>query len=180
MPIVLLHACCAICAGYPVQYLKENGYNPLVFFSNDNIDTREEFDKRKNALIKLCNYLGVDYIIDDYKPVEYFDCVRGLEEEPERGLRCDKCIRLRLGKSASKAVSLGIKSFTTTLVISPHKNYDKITDIGKEQGKLYNLDYVAINFRKNDGFFKTNKIAKELGLYRQNYCGCKFAKKHLE
>ena len=176
---VLLHACCAICAGYPVQKLKAEGQTPLVFFSNDNIDTKEEFDKRKDALITLCRHFDTDYIIDEYNPELYLDTVAGLENEPERGLRCDKCIALRLEKTAKMARSKGIKTFTTTLVISPHKNYDKITAIGKSIGMSYNLDYAEINFRKQDGFLKTNKISRELGLYRQNYCGCGFAKKHL-
>ncbi len=177
---ILLHACCAICAGYPIQKLKEEGKEPLVFFSNDNIDTKEEFDRRKEALILLCKHLNVKYIIDDYTPDLYLEKIKGLEQEPERGNRCDKCIQLRLEKTAKKALDTGITNFTTTLVISPHKNYDKITNIGKTVGQLYNLNYIGINFRKNDGFLKTNKIAKELGLYRQNYCGCKFAKQHLK
>ena len=177
---ILLHACCAICAGYPLQKLKENGEFPLVFFSNDNIDTKEEFDRRKDALITLCKHFGVDYIIDDYNPEIYLDRVKGFEAEPERGRRCDKCISLRLEKAAKKAAAKNIKTFTTTLVISPHKDYDKITAIGKTIAPLYNLEYRGINFRKHDGFFKTNQISKELGLYRQNYCGCKFAKGHLK
>ncbi len=176
---ILLHACCAICAGYPIQMLKENGHNPLILFSNDNIDTLEEFNKRKSALIILCRHFGVDYLIDEYRPDEYLNTIKGLEEEPEKGARCIKCIELRLKKSAKTALEKSIPAFTTTLVISPHKDYDKITAIGNELGKLYNLEYLGINFKKQDGFLKTNKISKELNLYRQNYCGCKFAKKHL-
>ncbi len=177
---ILLHACCAICAGYPIQKLKEEGQTPLVYFTNDNIDTKEEFNRRKEALVKLCRYMEVDYIIDEYNPDLYLDRIKGLECEPERGKRCDECIALRLEKSARFAAKNGINAFTTTLVISPHKNYDRITDIGTEIGRLYNLNYTGINFRKGDGFLKTNKISKELNLYRQNYCGCRFAKNHLK
>ena len=176
---ILLHACCAICAGYSIQKLLEEGYEPIVFFSNDNIDTREEFEKRRDALIQLCNHYSIDFIIDDYNPDLFLRTTKGFEKEPERGKRCDKCITLRLEKSANKAITLGINLFTTTLVISPHKDYDKITTIGKSfEGKA--LRYLGINFKKQDGFLKTNKISKELNLYRQNYCGCKFAKSHLE
>ncbi len=176
---ILLHACCAICAGYPIKKLSEEGYSPVVFFSNDNIDTEEEFETRKNALITLCNHFNVNYIIDDYSPNLYLDKVKGLEMEPERGKRCDECISLRLKKSSQKAKELDLKEFTTTLVISPHKDYDKITAIGKSF-EDETLKYIGINFKKQDGFLKTNQISKELNLYRQNYCGCQFAKLHLK
>ena len=177
---ILLHACCAICAGYPIEYLLAEGYQPIVFFSNDNIDTIEEFERRKNAMITLCQNFGVELLIDEYSPQQYLDTVLGLENEPERGKRCDKCIAYRLAKTANKALELGVLKFTTTLVISPHKDYSKITKIGESLANEYNLDYVGINFKKQDGFLKTNKIAKSLNLYRQNYCGCKFAKSHLK
>ena len=178
--LILLHACCAICAGYPIEYLLTEGYKPIVFFSNDNIDTKEEFEKRKNAIMTLCQNFGVELIIDEYTPQKYLKVVQGLENEPERGVRCDKCIALRLSKTANKAVELEISKFTTTLVISPHMDFTKITKIGEALANEYHLDYVGINFKKQDGFLKTNAISKKLNLYRQNYCGCKFAKGHLK
>ena len=177
---ILLHACCAICAGHPIELLKSLGYVPLVFFSNDNIDTNYEFEKRKEALLCLCEQLEVDYIIDNYTHEEYLEQISGLEDEPERGIRCEECIGLRLTKSAKKAKELGIINFTTTLVVSPHKNFEKISMLGDEIAKQYNLNYVGINFRKQDGFLKANRIADSLKLYRQNYCGCEFAKSHLK
>ena len=170
---ILLHACCAICSGYPISLLKEMGYSPVVYFCNPNLDTREEFERRLEAQRKLCDTFKVQLIVEEYNPQEYLDYVNGLENEPEKGFRCDKCVELRLKKTAEMAKMLGINKFTTSLVISPHKNYEKISDLGKSISE----DYIAIPFRKNDGFLKTNNISKELGLYRQNYCGCKFAKK---
>ena len=170
---ILLHACCAICSGYPISLLKEMGYSPVVYFCNPNLDTKEEFERRLEAQRKLCDTFKVQLIVKEYNPQEYLDFIEGLEEEPEKGSRCDKCIELRLKKTAEMAKILGISKFTTSLVISPHKNYEKISDLGKSISE----DYIAIPFRKNDGFLKTNNISKELGLYRQNYCGCKFAKK---
>lgn len=169
---ILLHSCCAICSGYPISFLKENGYVPLVYFYNPNIDTEEEFERRLEAQKKLCEYFDVELIVEKYNPKEYLDYIQGLENEPEKGGRCSKCIELRLLKSEQKARELFIDKFTTTLVISPHKNYDKISEIGTNISSAY----LPFNFRKNDGFLKTNKISKELSLYRQNYCGCKFAK----
>lgn len=102
--------------------------------------------------------------------------MKGLENEPEKGLRCDKCFTLRLEMAAKLAKKMGINEFTTSMVISPHKNYEKLTTIGQEIAKKYELEYCSINFRKQDGFLKTNQISKSLNLYRQNYCGCKYAK----
>lgn len=169
---ILLHACCGICSGYPISLLKEMGYSVVVYFCNPNLDTKEEFQRRLEAQEEVCKYFGVELIIEEYNPQEYLDYVLGLENEPERGLRCDKCIELRLKKTAKKAKELGINKFTTSLVISPHKNFEKISALGKN----LSLDYQSIPFRKKDGFLKTNMISKELGLYRQNYCGCKFSK----
>ena len=153
--------------------LKEMGYLPVVYFCNPNLDSEEEFNKRLDAQKKLCDHLDVELIIEKYAPQEYLETVVGLENEPERGLRCDRCIDLRLKKTAEKADELGIKFFTTSLVISPYKNYEKISALGKSLSE----NYIAIPFRKKDGFLKTNQLSRELGLYRQNYCGCKFAKK---
>ncbi len=170
---ILLHACCAICSGYPITLLKEMGYLPVVYFCNPNLDTQEEFERRLEAQKFLCKHFNVELIVENYNPQEYLNYVKGFENEPERGKRCNKCIELRLIKTAQKAKELGIKQFTTSLVISPHKNFEKISELGKSISE----NYLAIPFRKNDGFLKTNNISKELGLYRQNYCGCKFAKK---
>ena len=175
---ILLHACCAICSGYPIVLLKEMGYMPVVYFCNPNLDSKEEFDRRLEAQRKLCKHLDTELLVEEYNPQEYLDSVVGFENEPERGLRCDKCIMLRLEKTANKANELGIKHFTSSLVISPHKNFSKISDFGSAISQNYSsLEYLAIDFKKKDGFLKTNKLSKELELYRQNYCGCKFAKK---
>ena len=170
---ILLHSCCAICSGYPISLLKEMGYSPIVYFCNPNLDTEEEFERRLQAQKKLCDYFNVELIVEPYNSNEYISFVKGFETEPERGKRCDKCIELRLRKTFQKASEIGVGKFTTSLVISPHKNYERISELGKSLSE----NYLAIPFRKNDGFLKTNNISKELGLYRQSYCGCKFAKK---
>ena len=175
---ILIHACCGICSGYPISLLKEMGYLPVVYFCNPNLDTKEEFDKRLNAQKIVCMYNWVDLIIEEYNHQEYLNYIKGYETEPEKGKRCNLCIELRLKKTMQKAKELGINKFTTSLVISPHKNYDKITNIG--QILANGIEYIPINFKKHDGFLKTNKLANELGIYRQNYCGCEFAKNHLK
>lgn len=174
---ILVHACCGICSGYPISLLKEMGYTPVVYFCNPNLDTEEEFNKRLEAQKVVCMYHWVELIAEEYKHEEYLQVIKGLEEEPERGKRCVECIKLRLQQTANKARELGINKITTSLVISPHKNFEMISKIGREIAD--NLEFVAIDLKKKDGFLKTNKLSKELGIYRQNYCGCEFAKSHL-
>lgn len=174
-PKILIHTCCAICSGYPISYLKDLGYEVCAYFYNPNIYPLEEYQKRLEAQKILCKYHNVKLVVPDYNDSEYFDYVKGLEKEPEKGLRCDKCFELRLEQTAKYASLNGFDKFTTSLVISPHKNFQKITDIGLRIAQKYNLDYEAIDFKKKDGFLKTNKLSKELELYRQNYCGCKFS-----
>lgn len=172
---ILIHACCGICSGYPISLLKEMGYEPVVYFYNPNLDTKEEYERRLEAQKVVCMYHWVDLIAEEYRHEDFLEAVRGLENEPERGKRCDFCIKMRLQEAADKAKELGIKYFTTSLVISPHKNFAKITEIGKslEDG----IEYIAIDFKKKDGFLKTNRLSKDLGIYRQNYCGCEFSKR---
>lgn len=172
---ILLHACCAICSGYPILLLKEMGYIPVVYYYNPNIYPESEYQKRLDAERTLCKYLDVELIEGEYNPEEFYEAAKGFENEPEKGARCDKCFALRLSKTAELANKLGIKEFTTSIVISPHKNFQKLTEIGEKIAKEQNLVYKAIDFKKRDGFLKSNKLAKELNLYRQNYCGCKFA-----
>ena len=205
---ILLHACCGICSGYPISLLKEMGYTPVVYFCNPNLDTEEEYNKRLQAQKIVCMYHWVDLIAEEYKHNEFLEIAKGLEDEPEKGKRCEKCIELRLRQTANKAKELGIKKFTTSLVISPHKNFEKITNIGKSvssnmedvqtntnETNIFEtdtftplppedlspedlpLEYLPLDFKKKDGFLKTNKLSKELGIYRQNYCGCEYSKR---
>lgn len=154
------------------------GYSVIVYFYNPNIFPDIEYQKRLEAEKELCKHFDVELLIGDYNPAEYYDYVKGLEQEPEKGARCDKCFELRLTRTAELAKELGIPEFTTSMVISPHKNYEKLTQIGNSIAEKYSLKYLSTNFRKQDGFLKTNQISKSLNLYRQNYCGCKFAKKN--
>ena len=172
---ILIHACCGICSGYPIALLKEMGYEPVVYFCNPNLDTKEEFDRRLDAQKTVCDFHNVELIVEEYKHQDFLSYVSGLENEPEKGRRCDKCIELRLKQASIKARELGISKFTTSLVISPHKNFDKISAIGESVSD--SGAYLPLDFKKKDGFLKTNKLSRELGIYRQNYCGCEFSKR---
>lgn len=172
---VLLHACCGICSAYPISFLQDMGYSVVVYFYNPNIYPEQEYQKRLDAERQLCEYFSCKLVEGVYEPDIYYNFVKGFENEPEKGARCTKCFELRLLNAAKTAKLLGINEFTTSMVISPHKNYEKLTAIGEKIALDEGLSYLSTNFRKNDGFLKTNQISKSLNLYRQNYCGCKFA-----
>ena len=175
MEKVLLHACCGICSGDPIRQLSD--YEVIVYFSNNNLDTEEEYERRLNAEKILCTHLKKELLIAPYENEKFLECVKGLETEPEGGKRCNKCFELRLNDSALKAKQLGIKNITTSMIISPHKNFKLLCEIGNRVCEKYGLNFLSIDFKKKDGFLKTNRLAKELGLYRQNYCGCVYSRR---
>ena len=172
---ILLHACCAICSAHPIDYLKSSGYEVVVYFYNPNLFPQEEYERRLEAERKLCEHFGVKLIEGEYESERYFEYVKGYESCPERGDRCKLCFEMRLMETAKLAKALGIEEFTTSIVISPHKNFGLLSEIGERIATENGLKYLAVDFKKRDGFLKTNKISRDLGLYRQNYCGCKFS-----
>ncbi len=174
MEEILLHACCAVCMAYPIELLKEN-YNPVVFFCNPNIYPEAEYIRRRDELIKYCEQQGYKYFIDDYEPEKWYAYIKGLEKEPEKGKRCNKCFEYRLLKSAQKAKDLGIKTFTTTLSVSPHKVSRNVFEAGQNAAQQYGLTFLEQDFKKQNGFLKTMEIAKKNDFYRQQYCGCEFS-----
>ena len=155
---VLLHSCCGPCASACVPRLKEEGHAVTMFYSNSNIDTRAEFEKRLEAAQTLAAAEGVA-VADGY------------ENEPEKGLRCERCYRYNLARTASYAAAHGFEAFTTSLTVSPHKPSAKIF-ASSEDPKFLRED-----FKKREGFKLSVRRAGELGLYRQAYCGCEFSKR---
>lgn len=172
---VLLHACCATCSAYPIEKLREMGYEPTIYFFNPNIFPAEEFDKRLNELIKYTNKKNVELIVEKQDSEDWYNCISGLENEPERGRRCARCFEYRLLFTVLKAFRLEYEYFTTTLTVSPHKQSKVIFEIAKELAKKYEIEFLDIDFKKENGFLKTMQIAKEENFYRQNYCGCEFS-----
>lgn len=155
--------------------LKELGYEVVSYFYNPNIFPQDEYQKRLEAHKKLCAYFEIELIEGKYDSEAFYEYCKGLEQEPEKGKRCDKCFELRLSETAKLAKKLGINEFTTSIVISPHKNFAKLSKLGETVAQEFGLTYKPIDFKKQDGFLKTNKISKSLELYRQNYCGCEFS-----
>ncbi len=172
---VLVHACCAVCSAYPIEKLKELGYEPVLYFFNPNIFPPDEFYRRLEELEKYCTKKNVELIVEKQDSSDWYNAVSGMENEPEGGKRCARCFEYRLLFTVLKAFQLEYQYFTTTLTVSPHKNSKVIFEIAKELAKKYELTFVDIDFKKQDGFLKTMKIAKEENFYRQNYCGCEFS-----
>ena len=178
MKRLLLHSCCAVCAAYPIEKLKTDGkYTPVVYFFNPNIHPKSEHDRRRKEFIDYCEENGIEYVAEDYSEKDWYDYIKGWEDEPERGKRCEKCFEFRLEKTAQKAKTMGINVIATTLSVSPHKDSEKIFEIADKVAQKYDISFIKEDFKKNDGFKKTMQIAKENNFYRQNYCGCEFSKR---
>jgi len=172
---ILVHACCGVCFSYPLIFLREQGYEPVVYYFNQNIYPEDEFQRRYLELEKYSKANNFELIKEDYNHEEFLETIKGLENEPERGRRCHKCFYYRIQKTAKKAIELNIKEITTTLTISPHKISQDIFDFGDSAIKDLNVKFVKFNFKKKDGYKKTCQIAYNFGMYRQNYCGCEFS-----
>ena len=179
-PTLLLHACCAPCSSYCLEYLSKT-FDITVLFYNPNIESEMEFNKRVDELIRFideCRSIeGVNLEILDYDNSEFYNAVQGLEDKEEGGARCFKCYELRLRKTAEYAKEHSFEYITTTLTISPHKNSDKINEIGLQVAKEFGLKYLLSDFKKNDGFKRSIELSKEYDLYRQSFCGCEFSKR---
>ena len=166
---ILLHICCAPCGGGCVERLLGEGRTVRLYYSNSNLSSLEEFGRRLDSVKLLSAHFGVPLEVDPYDHGAYLAAVAGLENEPERGARCAKCFAFNLGRAAKRAAELGA-TFSTTLTVSPHKCSATVF----AAGGVY-PHFEAIDFKKRDGFLRSNRIARELGFYRQKFCGCEFS-----
>ena len=180
-PKLLLHVCCAPCSSYCMEYLTKH-FDITLLFYNPNMDSSEEYEKRKNELLRLVKEADfpVKTVTDPYNPQEYFDAVHGLEDIPEGGDRCFACYELRLKRAAEYAAQNGFDYFTTSLSISPYKNAEKINEIGERLAAEYKVAHLPSDFKKKNGYKRSIELSKEYDLYRQDYCGCVFSKKEKE
>ena len=180
-PSLLLHACCAPCSSYVLEYLNEY-FNITLYFYNPNISPREEYEFRRDELCRLVKEMGLSdsiRVIDgNYEPERFASISKGLEALPEGGARCEKCFKLRLGRAARAAKDGGFDFFTTTLSISPHKNAELLNSIGKELSARFGVPYLFSDFKKRGGYKRSCELSVEYGLYRQDYCGCVFSKEN--
>lgn len=183
---LLLHSCCAPCSSYVLEYLRKI-FKITVFYYNPNITSAEEYHKRVEEEKRfICEYnrqnigFPVSYMDGEYRPSDFFDAVRGLEDCREGGERCFSCYALRLRETANKARLGKYDFFATTLTISPLKNADKLNEIGKALEKEYGVLWLPSDFKKKNGYKRSIELSEEYGLYRQDYCGCCFSKAERE
>ena len=173
---LLLHVCCAPCSTHVVEVLRED-YDVTGYFYNPNIHPENEYKRREEEMRRYAREIGIELVCAEYDDARWFEMVRGLEDVPEGGERCFLCYRMRSEKAAQYAKEHGYQFLTTTLSISPHKNAEKINEIGSEVAKRHGLQWYAADFKKRGGFDRSIRMSKEAGLYRQSYCGCIFSQK---
>lgn len=179
-PSLLLHACCAPCSSYVLEYLSKY-FNITVLFYNPNISTEEEYLHRAEELKRFVkenpDCENVNVMVEEYESKYFYEKVKGYEQCEEGGERCFICYRMRLEEAAKIAQKHNFDFFTTTLSISPLKNAQKLNEIGKELSEQYDISYLYSDFKKKNGYKRSIELSKEYNLYRQNFCGCVFSKR---
>jgi len=178
---VLLHACCAPCSSAIVEWMLQNDVHPTIYYYNPNIYPREEYHIRKEESKRHAESLGLEWIDGDYDHEGWLAAVCGLEHEPERGRRCQKCFSLRLLATARQAQQLGIRHFTTTLASSRWKSIEQITAAGQQaEAAVPGTVFWAQNWRKGGLSDRRNALLKQYGFYNQQYCGCEFSIRNVD
>lgn len=190
---LLLHTCCAVCVGGVLE--KEfllfdktdkkrlvkltDIFDVTLYFYNPNIDTRQEYDLRAGELNKIKNHFNVKVIVQDYDHDSYLTKIKGLENYAEQGDRCTNCIAMRIDGTVARA--RGEYDYVgSSLTISPHKNAVLVNECGKSAVSGTGIEWLNSDFKKAGGFMLASLVAKKLDIYRQAYCGCEFAKGHLQ
>ncbi len=173
---VLLHSCCAPCAGEVIDALLASDIAPTVFFYNPNIHPAAEYEIRKRENIRFCEDRGAEFIDADYEMDDWFTRVRGLENEPERGARCTACFDMRFERTALYAAENGFSVISSTLGISRWKDMNQINNCGERAAARHSqIQYWTFNWRKNGGSQRMIEISKRENFYQQEYCGCVYS-----
>lgn len=176
-PTLLLHSCCAPCSSAVLERISKY-FSITILFYNPNITDYEEYLKRKEELKRLIK--DVNYQIEimdcDYDKEKFIEMALGLENKKESDIRCYKCYKLRLEKTAMLAKENNFDYFTTTLSISPYKNSKWLNEIGEELANKYNINYLYADFKKKNGYKRSIELSNIYHLYRQDYCGCIYSK----
>lgn len=173
---MLVHICCSVDSHFFMEKLQhEYPDEKLIgFFYDPNIHPYSEYQLRYLDVQRSCNKLGIELIEGDYDFENWMNAVRGLEKEPEKGARCEVCFDRRFEVSAHKALELGEKTMTTTLLVSPQKSQDQLKKSGENFHKTHGVEFIAFDYRKNGGSNDQSIVSKQEQLYRQDYCGCIF------
>jgi predicted adenine nucleotide alpha hydrolase (AANH) superfamily ATPase len=173
---LLLHVCCAPCSIYIINKLREN-FDLMVYFFNPNIFPEGEYLQRQSEIKKFCQSAKIAYYEEDYKPQSWLNFTKGYESEPEKGSRCDLCFLLRLNKTAEFAKANDFDWFSTTLTMGRQKKSLQVLNAGRKAESKYRIRFFDQDFKKNFGVQISDWLAKRLGLYKQDYCGCVFSRR---
>ena len=173
---MLVHICCSVDSHFFLQRLRRDFPDePLTgFFYDPNIHPYAEYRLRYLDVQRSCDKLGIDLIEGEYDLDAWYDAVRGLENAPEKGERCEVCFDRRFEVSARKALELGEKKMTTTLLVSPLKSQQQLKASGEAFEKAHGLEFIFLDYRSDGGTQEQSRVTKEEQLYRQDYCGCLF------
>ncbi len=181
-PKLFLHACCAPCSSYCMEYLNKY-FDITIYFYNPNIDNKKEYTMRveeEKRLIAEMNFeRPVQFLEGAYDPENFHALSKGMELEPEGGKRCYSCYEMRLMSSANEAKRLGFEYFATTLSISPMKNSMLLCEIGERIASEVGIAYLPSDFKKKNGYKRSVELSNEYNLYRQDYCGCSYSRRRI-
>ncbi len=173
---LLLHSCCAPCSGELMEAVMASGINFSIFFYNPNIHPKREYEIRKEENIRFANKMGIPFIDADYDTSNWFARVKGMEFEPEKGIRCTACFDMRFERTALYAHENGFKVITSSLGLSRWKDMDQINGSGVRAADRYpDMTYWTYNWRKKGGADRMYEIAKREEFYQQEYCGCVYS-----
>jgi predicted adenine nucleotide alpha hydrolase (AANH) superfamily ATPase len=173
---LLLHSCCAPCSGEVMERLTESGIDYTIYFYNPNIHPLKEYEIRKNENIRFAEKHNIPFVDGDYDRDDWFKRAKGMEQEPERGIRCTMCFDMRFERSALYAHENGFNVFCSSLGISRWKNMDQINESGVKAAAHYpNMTYWTFNWRKEGGSARMIDISKRENFYQQEYCGCAYS-----
>ena len=173
---LLLHSCCGPCSASVIEKLAPY-FDITIFYYNPNIHPELEYLKRRDEQQKYLIKIGVPFIEGDYDTESFFKVAKGLELEEEGGKRCYRCFELRLKKTAELGAEKDFQFFATTLTVSPHKNASLINKLGQMIAEAYNIEYLASDFKKKEGYKRSLEISRKEEFYRQDYCGCIYSQK---
>ena len=172
---VLLHSCCAPCAGEIMEAVAASGIGATLFFHNPNIHPAEEYILRKEENIRFAQKLGMPFVDADYDVDNWFARTKGMENEPERGRRCTACFDMRFERTAQYAKAHGFEVISSTLGISRWKDMEQINGCGERAAQAHGVKYWTFNWRKQGGAQRMLEISKRENFYKQEYCGCVYS-----
>jgi predicted adenine nucleotide alpha hydrolase (AANH) superfamily ATPase len=173
---VLLHSCCAPCSGEVMEALLASGIDYTIFFYNPNIHPEKEYLLRKDENIRFAQKHNVPLVDADYDKDNWFARARGMEMEPERGIRCTMCFDMRFDRTALYAHEHGFPVIASSLGISRWKDMNQINTSGHRAAKPYEgLEWWDYNWRKGGGSARMIDISKRENFYQQEYCGCVYS-----